>query len=50
MATDIEEVLVRPVGEVLAKVSDGVAQAQGATDFAAIATRRLIDDAPMLSG
>ncbi|WP_114376089.1 hypothetical protein [Elioraea thermophila] len=50
MPTDIEDVLVRPLGEVLAKVADGVAQAQRTMDLAAIATQTLIDNDPVLSG
>ncbi|MCS6854922.1 MAG: hypothetical protein NZ523_09255 [Elioraea sp.] len=50
MAEEIEEVLVRPLGEVLAKVAEGVAQAQRTMDLAAIATQTLIDNDPVLSG
>lgn len=50
MPTDIEEMLVRPLGEVLAKVADGVAQAQRTMDLAAVATQTLIDNDPVLSG
>jgi hypothetical protein len=49
MADEIEEVLVRPLGEVLAKVGEGVAQAQRAMDLNSIATQTLIDNDPVLS-
>jgi len=49
MADEIEEVLVRPLGEVLARVGEGVAQAQRAMDLASIATQTLIDNDPVLS-
>ncbi|WP_439579225.1 hypothetical protein [Elioraea sp.] len=49
MADEIEEVLVRPLGEVLARVGEGVAQAQRAMDLNSIATQTLIDNDPVLS-
>jgi hypothetical protein len=49
MPEEIEEVLVRPLGDVLAKVGEGVAQAQRAMDLNAIATQTLIDNDPVLS-
>jgi len=48
MAGEIEEVLVRPLGEVLARVGEGVAEAQRALDLQAIATRTLIENDPVL--
>lgn len=50
MPTEIEPVLVRPLGEVLAGVADGVARAQRTMDLASIATQALIDNDPVLSG
>lgn len=49
MAEEIEEVLVRPLGEVLARVGAGVAEAQRAMDLNSIATQTLIDNDPVLS-
>jgi len=49
MPEEIEEVLVRPLGDVLAKVGEGVAQAQRAMDLNAIATQTLIDNDPTMT-
>ncbi|MCU0987979.1 MAG: hypothetical protein MUC89_24195 [Acetobacteraceae bacterium] len=49
MADEIEEVLLRPLGDVLAKVGEGVAQAQRAMDLNSLATQTLIDNDPVLS-
>ncbi len=49
MADEIDEVLVRPLAEVLARVGEGVAEAQRALDLNAIATQTLIDNDPVLS-
>lgn len=48
MAKEIEEALVRPLGEVLARLGEGVAEAQRALDLQAIATRTLIENDPVL--
>ena len=50
MAEEIREVLVRPLSEVLARLGEGVAQAQRAMDMNALATQTLIDNDPVLSG
>lgn len=49
MAEEIDEVLLRPLGDVLAKVGEGVAQAQRAMDLNSLATQTLIDNDPVLS-
>lgn len=49
MANEVEDVLVRPLAEVLARVGEGVAQAQRAMDLNSIATQTLIDNDPVLS-
>jgi hypothetical protein len=49
MPDEIEEVLLRPLGDVLAKVGEGVAQAQRAMDLNSLATQTLIDNDPVLS-
>jgi hypothetical protein len=49
MPDEIDEVLLRPLGDVLAKVGEGVAQAQRAMDLNSLATQTLIDNDPVLS-
>ena len=49
MANEIQEVLVQPLADVLAKLGGGVAEAQRAMDLNAIATQTLIDNDPVLS-
>jgi len=49
MPQEVDEVLVRPLGEVLARLGEGVAQAQRAMDLNSIATQTLIDNDPVLS-
>lgn len=49
MAGEIQEVLVQPLADVLAKLGEGVAEAQRAMDLNAIATQTLIDNDPVLS-
>ncbi|QXM24543.1 hypothetical protein KO353_15095 [Elioraea tepida] len=49
MPQEVDEVLVRPLGEVLARLGEGVAQAQQAMDLNSIATQTLIDNDPVLS-
>jgi hypothetical protein len=48
MANEIEDALVRPLGEVLARVGEGIAQAQAAMDRASLATETAIANDPAL--
>ncbi|WP_431285522.1 hypothetical protein ACQW02_12235 [Humitalea sp. 24SJ18S-53] len=49
MPIEIQEVLIQPLADVLARLGEGVAQAQRAMDLNAIATQTLIDNDPVLS-
>lgn len=49
MADEIREVLVQPLADVLARLGEGIAEAQRAMDLNAIATQTLIDNDPVLS-
>jgi len=47
--TRIEEVLVRPLADVMARIGQGVADAQRAMDLNSIATQTMIENDPVLS-
>ncbi|MEO3470756.1 hypothetical protein AAFN86_02735 [Roseomonas sp. CAU 1739] len=49
MPKEIEEVLVRPLADVLARVGEGVAEAQRALDAGSLAAQTLIDNDPALA-
>ena len=46
--TKIEEVLIRPLADVLGRIGEGVAAAQRAMDLNSIATQTLIENDPVL--
>lgn len=48
MANEIQETLIRPLGEVLARVGEGIAEAQAAMDRASLATQTMIENDPAL--
>jgi len=48
MANDIQETLIRPLGEVLARVGEGIAEAQAAMDRTSLATQTMIENDPAL--
>lgn len=48
MPDEIVETLVRPLGEVLARVGEGIAEAQAAMDRASLATQTAIENDPAL--
>ncbi|HGX94275.1 MAG TPA: hypothetical protein ENK35_13275 [Candidatus Tenderia sp.] len=49
LPTEMEDVLVTPLADVLARVGEGVAEAQRAMDLNSIATQTLINNDPVLS-
>lgn len=48
MANEIQETLIRPLGEVLARVGEGIAEAQAAMDRTSLATQTMIENDPAL--
>lgn len=49
LPAEIEDVLVSPLADVLARVGEGVAEAQRAMDLNSIATQTLINNDPVLT-
>jgi hypothetical protein len=48
MANELQETLIRPLGEVLARVGEGIAEAQAAMDRTSLATQTAIENDPAL--